>query len=251
MFKDKIILILGATAGLAEATLPWLLEQGASLLLQARTEARLASLQESLKAPSNRLQTLAGEITDPSLFEKLWKTQESLDGQPFGYLCFTGIPARMTPDTWNAAEFASIFAINCASPLILCHQWAQQMKARSLSGNAVLFTTMQSQAPFANSLPYALSKGALPLGVEILAKELGAPPAIRVNAIAPGVNEAGMALASIQKGKYQPFLDKQIIPRYGNPTDIQQALQLLLQPDLYMTGQTLLLDGGLILRRDG
>ncbi len=249
LYQDKIFQILGATAGLAETTLPWLLSEGASLLLQSRHPDRLTALCDRLAAPSSRLQSLTSDITDPALSTRLWDAQSALDGTPFGFVCLTGMPARMTPDTWTAARFAEVFSVNCAAPLILCSRWAQQMKTHGYTGNAVLFSTMQAQAPFANSLPYALSKGALPLGVEILAKELGAPPVIRVNAIAPGVNDAGMAQSSIQQGKYQTFLDQKIIPRYGSPDDIQQALRLLLQPDLYMTGQTLLMDGGLILRR--
>lgn len=68
--------------------------------------------------------------------------------------------------------------------------------------------------------------------------------------IAPGVNHAGMALESIQKGKYSKLLDQKIIPRYGQASDIAKLVSFLLDPDLYMTGQTILYDGGLTLRRD-
>jgi NAD(P)-dependent dehydrogenase (short-subunit alcohol dehydrogenase family) len=100
------------------------------------------------------------------------------------------------------------------------------------------------------NLPYALGKAALVHGARILAKELGTPPPVRVNVIAPGVTEAGMALASIARGKYRPYVERGVIPRYGRPEDVARAVVFLMAPDLYMTGQVLLLDGGLTLRRD-
>lgn len=247
MFQGKSFIVLGATAGLAQATLPWLLEQGGQLVLHGQSEA---SLQGLALEDGPELRQVAGDLQEPTLGARLWEAMLDLGGQPFGWLCFVGRPGRFALEEWTPENFAQLFALNTAAPLLLCRDWASRMKEHGAAGNAVVFSTMQTQAPFAGSLPYALSKGALPLGVEILAKEFGAPPAIRVNAIAPGVNEAGMALASIQRGKYQPFVDRKIIPRYGRPEDIRQALQFLLQPDLYMTGQTLTIDGGLILRRE-
>jgi NAD(P)-dependent dehydrogenase (short-subunit alcohol dehydrogenase family) len=59
-----------------------------------------------------------------------------------------------------------------------------------------------------------------------------------------------MAEESIQKGKYRKLVDQKIIPRYGDAANIGNLVAFLLDPDLYMTGQTLLFDGGLTLRRD-
>ena len=72
---------------------------------------------------------------------------------------------------------------------------------------------------------------------------------IRVNVIAPGVTESGMALASIASGKYDPFVDGGVIPRFGYPEDIARSVWFFMAPDNYVTGQTLVVDGGLTLRR--
>jgi NAD(P)-dependent dehydrogenase (short-subunit alcohol dehydrogenase family) len=58
-----------------------------------------------------------------------------------------------------------------------------------------------------------------------------------------------MALASIESGKYDSFIDKGVIPRFGYPEDIAQSVCFLMAPDSYVTGQTLVVDGGLTLRR--
>ena len=71
-----------------------------------------------------------------------------------------------------------------------------------------------------------------------------------MNAIAPGVNAAGMALQSISSGKYDFFLENGIIPRFGKAEDIARTVRFLLEPDNYITGQIITVDGGLTLRRD-
>ena len=250
MLQNKVMILIGATAGLARDTILDLAGQGAHLVLHGRNEDALGELSQSLEESKAMIRTVTGDVTDPALGEQLWEAATSLPGTPFGLVCFVGIPGRIAPDSWTASALADVFAINCAGPLLLCRDWSQRMKEANHTGNAILFSTMQANYPFEGSLPYSLGKVALQHGVQILAKEMGAPPVLRINAIAPGVNEAGMALASIQKGKYQPYVDNHRIPRYGTPNDINQAVQFLLQPDLYMTGQTLLLDGGFTLRRD-
>jgi NAD(P)-dependent dehydrogenase (short-subunit alcohol dehydrogenase family) len=70
-----------------------------------------------------------------------------------------------------------------------------------------------------------------------------------VNVVAPGVSMAGMALKSIQSGKYDSYVKDKIIPRFGRPEDVARAVRFFLEPDNYITGQVLTVDGGLTLRR--
>ena len=119
------------------------------------------------------------------------------------------------------------------------------MKARSTHGAIVLLSTMQAVHPFAGSLAYAAPKAALAHAARILAREYGGPTDIRVNAVAPGATLAGMARASIDAGKYDPYIDQGTIPRFGRPEDVAKVVRLLLEPDSYITGQVITVDGGL------
>jgi NAD(P)-dependent dehydrogenase (short-subunit alcohol dehydrogenase family) len=92
---------------------------------------------------------------------------------------------------------------------------------------------------------YAAPKAALIHTARIFASQWKA----RVNVVAPGVNDAGMAQASVQSGKYNSFIDKAVIPRFGRPEDVARAILFFLEPDNYVTGQVLTVDGGLTARR--
>jgi NAD(P)-dependent dehydrogenase (short-subunit alcohol dehydrogenase family) len=70
-----------------------------------------------------------------------------------------------------------------------------------------------------------------------------------VNVVAPGATVAGMARASIDAGKYDPYVERGVIPRCP-PEDVAKVVRLLLEPDSYLTGQVIVVDGGLTLRRD-
>ena len=106
--------------------------------------------------------------------------------------------------------------------------------------------TMQAVAAFPSSLNYAAPKAALIHAARILAAQW---KHVRVNVVAPGATLAGMAEASVISGKYDSFVEKGIIPRFGRPEDIARAVRFFLEPDGYATGQVLVVDGGLTLRR--
>ena len=58
-----------------------------------------------------------------------------------------------------------------------------------------------------------------------------------------------MARASLESGKYDAYVRQGVIPRFGRPEDVARVIRLLLEPDNYLTGQVITVDGGLTLRR--
>jgi len=102
-------------------------------------------------------------------------------------------------------------------------------------------------ALFPGSTAYAAQKAALVHAARILAKECRGPANIRVNVVGPGVTAAGMAEASVASGKYDRYLKEGVIPRFGRPEDVARAVRFFLEPDNYVTGQVLTVDGGLTL----
>jgi glucose 1-dehydrogenase len=137
--------------------------------------------------------------------------------------------------------------VNFLGPILLAREAADRMKARGVPGAIVVVSTMQAVALFAGSTAYAAPKAALAHAARILAKECRGPANIRVNVVSPGVTAAGMAEASIAAGKYNRYVDEGMVPRFGRALDVARAVRFLLEPDNYVTGQVLSVDGGLTL----
>jgi NAD(P)-dependent dehydrogenase (short-subunit alcohol dehydrogenase family) len=136
--------------------------------------------------------------------------------------------------------------VNYLGPLLLARAAADRMKAANTPGAIVLTGTMQAVALFAGSTAYAASKAALAHAARILAKECRGSN-VRVNVVSPGVTGAGMAEASIAAGKYDRYLREGTVPRFGRAQDVARAVRFLLEPDNYVTGQVLAVDGGITL----
>ena len=147
------------------------------------------------------------------------------------------------PETASRLSFES----NYLGPVMLAREAADRMKTASTPGAIVLISTMQAVSIFPGSTAYASQKAALLHAGLVLAKECRGKANIRVNMICPGVNQAGMAEASIASGKYAKYIEEGIIPRYGRTEDVARAVRFFLQPDSYITGQVLTIDGGLTL----
>jgi NAD(P)-dependent dehydrogenase (short-subunit alcohol dehydrogenase family) len=121
------------------------------------------------------------------------------------------------------------------------------MERGSQGGCLVLLATMQALSAFPSSLNYAAPKAAMVHAARILAQQW---TRVRVNIVAPGATLAGMAATSVQSGKYDRHIASGAISRFGRPEDVARAVRFFLEPDNYVTGQVLVVDGGLTLRRD-
>jgi 3-oxoacyl-[acyl-carrier protein] reductase len=160
---------------------------------------------------------------------------------------FAGDPSRVSDPSEMEAAMRKSHDVNYLGPMLLGREAAERMKSKGTPGAIVLFSTMQAVSLFPGSTAYGVPKAALIHGAKILSKECRGPANIRVNVICPGVNAAGMAEASIASGKYERFIKDGIIPRYGKALDVARAVRFFLEPDNYVTGQVLTIDGGLTL----
>ena len=133
--------------------------------------------------------------------------------------------------------------INFVAPMLLARDFASRIKGKDAS--IVLVSTMQAVGVFPGSTLYAAPKAALIHATKILARQWGGSGRIRVNVVAPGVTTSGMARKSVEGGKYDPFIESDAITRFGDAADVARAIGLFLEPDNYVTGQVLTVDGGL------
>lgn len=235
--KGREVLLVGGTGGLGSAVAALLLEEGARVVMSYRgNRERAAHWSASVKL-------LQAEVTESADRARLLDAAPSL----YGVVVFAGDPARVSDAAQTEAAMLRSHAINYLGPVLLAREAAGRMKASATEGAIVLISTMQANALFPGSTAYAAQKAALQHAARILAKECRGACNIRVNVVSPGVTNAGMAQASIGSGKYDRFIKDGVIGRFGRAEDVARAVRLFLEPDNYITGQTLCVDGGMTL----
>ena len=215
------VLLAGGAGGLGSAAADLLAAEGARVIVSSRSHG------------------LHADITQAADRKHLLHQVPNL----YGLVVFTGDPARGPIEEAMPRSHLA----NYEGPILLARAAAEQMKTRGTRGAIVLFASMQAVALFPGSSAYAGEKAALLHAARILAKEYRGPANIRVNVIAPGVVQAGMAEGSIASGKYERYVTEGVIPRYGKAADVARAVRFLLEPDNYITGQVLSVDGGITL----
>lgn len=245
-------MVAGGAGGLGSATAALLASEGAQVVIGYRSDrSRAQSLKQALEARYNSTVYLVeGDLSDQETRTRYVETADRIGEGIYGMVCFTGDPARVKFGEATQDDLHASMQLNYIAPILLARETASSMQKRRAAGAIVLLSTMQAVAAFESSINYAGPKIALIQAARVMAKEWGGPDGIRVNVIAPGVNRAGMALKSIESGKYDYFIEQKIIPRFGRPEDVARVARLLLEPDGYITGQIITVDGGLTLRRD-
>jgi NAD(P)-dependent dehydrogenase (short-subunit alcohol dehydrogenase family) len=144
--------------------------------------------------------------------------------------------AEVAADGWD-----ELFAVNVRGAFFVAQHAATLLGANG--GNLVLIGSIDGVKPMPAPVPYAASKGALGAMATSLAKELGKRN-IRVNVVAPGVLEAG-ASRTLPDDLRAEYLRHCSQKRYGTLAETARAIAFIALRNTYLTGQTLLLDGGL------
>ncbi|HKN48214.1 MAG TPA: SDR family oxidoreductase [Candidatus Polarisedimenticolia bacterium] len=248
----RVVLLPGGAGGLGAAITALLLQDGALPVVAYRSaRGRALAFQQKLQDLYGGPVTLVeADVSKPEGRQRCLDAAFDVKGELYGLVALTGDPARVKPPELDGPALEASFAANYEAPILLARAAAERMMAKDTHGAIVLFSSMQGVHPFEGSLAYAGPKAAIIHAARILAKEFGGETDIRVNVVAPGATTAGMARASIDSGKYDRYVERGVIPRFGRPEDVAKVVRLLLEPDSYITGQVITVDGGLTLRRD-
>ncbi|HEY1339044.1 MAG TPA: SDR family oxidoreductase [Bryobacteraceae bacterium] len=235
--KGREVVLAGGAGGIGSAVADLLVGEGARVILSYRHNADRAArfregaavLQADLASPEDRATLLDAA---PSLY---------------AVVVLAGDPARAVDPSQLESAMQRSHDANYLGPILLAREAADRMKSAVTAGAIVLVSTMQANALFPGSTAYAAQKAALQHAGRILARECRGRTNIRVNVVSPGVTAAGMAEASIASGKYDRFIEEGVIDRFGSAADVARAIRFFLEPDNYITGQVLCVDGGMTL----
>lgn len=245
----KTVVVAGGTGGLGAATVALLAAEGAQLVVGYRNnEKRAHELSAAMeKEFGAKLALVNGDLCEAQDRTEYIKAAEKFSNSLAGAAIFPGDPARVAFQDLDREALVASFESNYAGPVLLARDLGERMEQQPEGGNIVLLSSMQAVAAFPSSLNYAAPKAALVHAGRILAQQWNR---VRVNVVAPGATIAGMAATSVQAGKYDRHIASGAIARFGRPEDVARAVRFFLEPDNYVTGQTLVMDGGLTLRRD-
>jgi pteridine reductase len=147
---------------------------------------------------------------------------------------------RKTPfDTLSEADWDFHIDANLKGPFLFSLEVGRQMRRRKLAGKIVLFADWAAIRPYADYLPYCVSKAGVICLAKSLAKALG--PKVQVNAIAPGPILLPPDFTATEK---RAVIDATVVKRIGSPQDIVNSVLFLIEGSDFVTGHTLLVDGG-------
>lgn len=246
-FEGKVALITGASRGIGRAIAIDLARDGADVALVARDRAALDETAELCGRARGGTKTLVigADVADPQAVE----TAVEQCIEKFGQVDFAIANAGQTLDALlmriRPETLDQHLAVNLKSAFYLCGAVARpMMKARA--GSIVLMSSIVGLSGNAGQAAYAASKAGLLGLTKSLAKELGSRN-IRVNAVAPGFIETAMT-QKVPEAAREFLLKSTALGRAGKPEDVSGVVSFLCsQAAAYMTGQTLVVDGGILM----
>ncbi len=241
--ENKVAIITGGSRGIGFATADRFLDEGATVIITASTQASAEKAVAALKERHPNA-TVAGIAPDLSSLESVRNAFREATEQ---YGCVdilvnnAGV-SESTPFTEYTEEtFDKVMDLNVKGVFNATKAASECMIARG-SGVILSTSSMVSISGQPSGFAYPASKFAVNGLTVSLARELG-PKGIRVNAVAPGITETDM-MRSVPKEIIDPMIRQIPLRRLGQPVDIANAFVFLASGEAsYITGVVLSVDG--------
>jgi NAD(P)-dependent dehydrogenase (short-subunit alcohol dehydrogenase family) len=237
---QKVALVTGSTSGIGEATVRRFAADGFQVVVHSRS-SREAGLALAAELGGTYLQAdLSQEDQAAALVPAVIAAHGRLDVLVNNAGISWPVP-HADLDGLAAADWRRLLEVNLIAPWVLCT--AALPALRESQGAIVNVTSHAGVRPKGSSIAYAASKAALNHVTKLLAAALG--PEVRVNAVAPGLVDTPLTADWTEAQELWKTLSP--MRRAAQPSDVADLIAMLAGHE-YLTGEVILLDGGLNLR---
>lgn len=235
----KTVLVTGASSGIGQTTAIECSRLGAKVVVCARNTERLDETFSQLEGDGH--QKIIAELTSSEDIVRLVEESPLLNGL---VLC-AGKGLTLPFQFCNREKYDDIFEVNFFSPVEILRLLVKRKKMSKES--SVVFVASIGGVKIYNSggAIYGASKAALTATMKFCAREL-APKMIRVNSVNPGMTNTKLIhRGTLTDEQLKADMESYPLKRYGEPTDIAHGIiYLLSNASSWVTGQTLIIDGG-------
>jgi NAD(P)-dependent dehydrogenase (short-subunit alcohol dehydrogenase family) len=242
--EGRVVIVTGASSGLGRRFARVLAENGAFVSVTARRVERLEELRAEYGA--DRIHVEAGDISDETFPARLVGSTVERFGRLDILVNNAGTGSMVRAEEESTEHFLQVIKTNLVAVFVCCREAYGPMRDNG-GGSIVNVSSMLGQIGIGRipQASYCASKG----GVANLTRELAAQWArsgIRVNCLAPGWFPTEMTEAMMTDKKGLAFIDRTVpMRRAGRADELDNALLFLAGAgSSYVTGQTLVVDGG-------
>jgi glucose 1-dehydrogenase len=258
--EGKTAIVTGGSSGIGQAIAVRLAEEGVNVainfvgrpegalatkeIIESGVEACLCAMRDAGRAPI----LVEADVSDAADVERMFKEV----GGRFGTVDFlvnnAGIQIAAESDVLDVSAFDRVLAVNLRGSFLCAQQQVRQLLADGRPGAIVNVSSVHQEIPKPRFLGYSVSKGGMQNLTRTLALEY-ASRGIRVNAVAPGATVTPINRAWIDDPVKRAQVESHIpMRRAGTAEEMAAAAAFLFSDEaLYITGQTLFVDGGLTL----
>lgn len=240
---DKVVIVTGASSGLGVSFAEAFAQAGAHLVLGARRVEQLAQTAALVEEAGRKVYTRKTDVADPEQCQQLVDSAVEEFGRVDVLINNAGIGTAVPATREAPEEFRKVVDVNLNGSY-----WMAQACGRVMQPGSSIVNISSILGITTAGLPqaaYAASKAGVIGLTRDLAQQWGPRKGIRVNALAPGFFKSEMT------DEYKPgYLDSQLprvlLGRTGDPAELAATAVWLASPaGGYVTGQTIIVDGGL------
>ena len=244
----KVALVTGAGQGIGQAIAVRLAQEGADVIIDDRVaDERTAETLRQVQATGRRGMVIGADLSDTAATRRMIAEGVREMGRIDILVNNAGVE-RNAP-FWDVTEkdYDFVMNINLRGTFFATQAFVQHLRETKRPGKIINVSSVHEELPFPNFASYSASKGALKMLMRNLSVEL-APLGITVNNIAPGAIETPINAKLLNSPEMIKALLVNIsLNRLGKPNDVAGVAAFLASADAdYMTGSTVLVDGGLM-----